>query len=529
MPGVLLLKELSRYNIGTFADIIYRNSLLYKDRVAFVYGNNRITFSEYNSRVNRVIHALQELGLRKGDILGILSWNCLEFADLYGAAMKGGLIASPFNPRLKPDELECVIQYSEAKALFVGPEFLKLAERLRPRLPSVTHFISLEGVAPGMLVYHQLLDTTLDEEPQISVDEDDPVCIIYTSGTTGLPRGALYTHRRMMEDTKQLIMDLVLQQGETHVQITPLFHIAGNAFFRAFLCTGGCNVIMKCFDPKVTLQAIQDERATHMMFVPTQLVAILDLPDLDQYELRSMKMMWYGGSPMPLEILRRGMAAFGPIFGQGYGQSESGPGISHLSRDDHKILNGADSDRRRIASAGRPDMGVQVRIVDEKGKDVEAEKVGEIIVRSKQLMVAYWQRPDDTLAKMRDGWLCTGDMGFYDREGYIYIVDRKADMIISGGENVYPREVEDVLYAHPAVLEAAVIGVPDPYWVERVHAIVVKRPGVQATVAEIISHCKENLAGYKSPKTIEFLDYMPKNAAGKILKRELKRERIEHH
>ncbi len=524
MPGMLLLKELSRYPIGTFADIIYRNSLLYHDRLAFVRDGKRITFSEYNSRANRLINGLYGFGLKKGDVIGILSWNCLEYADFYAAAMKGGLIASPFNPRLKASELEYVIQYSEAKALFVGPEFLKTAERLRPQLPTVSHFVSLEGAAPGMLEHSELLENSSDEEPRVSIDEDDPVCIIYTSGTTGLPRGALYTHGRMMEDTKQLIRDLVLQEGETHVQITPLFHIAGSAFFRTFLCTGGCNVIMKTFDPKATLRAIQDERATHMMFVPTQLVAMLGVPDLSQYDLGSMKMMWYGGSPMPLEILRRGMAAFGPIFGQGYGQSESGPGISHLSREDHKRLNGSDFERRRLASAGRPDMGVQVRIVDEEGRDCEAEEVGEIVVRSKQVMVEYWQRPDDTLAKTTGGWLRTGDMGFYDQDGYIYIVDRKADMIISGGENVYPREVEDVLYTHQAVLEAAVIGVQDPYWVERVHAVIVKRPEAKVTAEEIISYCKERLAGYKTPKSIEFLESMPKNAAGKILKRELKRE-----
>ncbi|RJR46401.1 MAG: long-chain-fatty-acid--CoA ligase [Desulfobacteraceae bacterium] len=523
MPRVLLLKELSRYPIGTFADILYRDSLLYPDRVAFVSEGKRITYAEYNSRANRLVHALYGLGLRKGDVIGILSWNCLEFVDLYAAAMKGGLIASPFNPRLKPDEIEFVIRYSEAKALFVGPEFLPVADWMRPRLAMVGHFISLEGAVPGMTEHRELLETGADEEPHISLDENDPVCIIYTSGTTGLPRGALYTHGRMMEDTKQLIRDLALQEGETHVQITPLFHIAGNAFFRAFFCTGGRNIIMRSFDPRATLQAIQDERATHMMFVPTQLVAMLSVSDLDRYDMSSMKMMWYGGSPMPLEILKRGMAAFGPVFGQGYGQSESGPGISHLSREDHKRLNGSESDRRRLSSAGRPDMGVQVRILNGEGEDCEAEEVGEIVVRSKQLMVEYWKRPDDTRAKTVDGWLRTGDIGFYDQGGYIYIVDRKADMIISGGEHVYPREVEDVLYTHPAVQEAAVIGVPDHYWVERVHAVIVRRPEAKATAEEIISYCKERLAGYKAPKSIEFVESMPKNAAGKILKRDLRR------
>ncbi len=517
-----ILRELCRYNIGTWADIIYRNALLYPDQEAFVYGDTRITFSEFNARVNRLIHALHDMGVRKGDVPGILSWSCLQFTEVYGAAMKGGFIASPFNPRLQANELEYIINYSEANTLFVGPELLEVANSLRPRLPKVKNFISFESSAPGMIAYDDLLASYPEQEPDIQVDEDDPVCIIYTSGTTGIPRGALYTQRRFMEDTRTLVIDMGLQPGHKRVQITPLFHIAGNTHFRSSLYTAGCNIILKFFDPAATLQIIQDERATHMDFVPTHLVAMLNLPDLNKYDISSMKFLWYGGSPMPFEVLKKGMKVFGPIFAQGYGQSESGPAISHLSREDHNVLDRPKEEQKKLMSAGRPDIGVQVRIVDDEANDVEPGKVGEIIVQSKQTMVEYWHKPDDTQTSIVNGWLYTGDIGYYDEKGYIYIVDRKKDMIISGGENVYPREVEEILYRHPAVLEAAVIGIPDPYWVEKVHAVVTLKEGASLTADELIVFCKEHIAGYKAPKSVEFVDSLPKNPAGKILKRELR-------
>jgi len=522
MAKRLLLKELSRYNIGTWADIIYRNALLYPDQEAFVYGDTRITFSEFNTRINKLIHALHGMGVKKGDVVGILSWSCLGFAEVYGLTMKGGFIASPFNPRLQASELEYIINYSETNTLFVGQELLEVANSLKPRLPKVKNYISLETPAPGFTAYDELLASHPGEEPDIQLEEDDPICIIYTSGTTGVPRGALYTQRRFIEDTETLVIDMGLQPGDKRVQITPLFHIAGNTHFRSSLYTAGCNIILKFFDAAKTLQIIQTERATHMDFVPTHLVAMLNLPDVSKYDLSSMKFLWYGASPMPLEVLKKGMKVFGPIFGQGYGQSESGPAISHMSKEDHNVLDRPEKEQKKLMSAGRPDIGVQVRIVDEKDKDVEPGEVGEIAVRSKQVMVEYWHKPEDTKANIVNGWLHTGDMGHYDDEGYIYIVDRKKDMIISGGENIYPREVEEVLYRHPAVLETAVIGIPDPYWIEKVHAVVTTKKGASATAEELIAFCKKHIAGYKVPKSVEFVDALPKNPSGKILKRELR-------
>jgi acyl-CoA synthetase (AMP-forming)/AMP-acid ligase II len=520
MPERFILKELSRYKIGTHADIIYRNSLLYPDREAYVCGNRRSTYFEFNGRVNRLIHALQRLGVQKGDVLGFLTWNCMEYAELYGAALKAGFIASPFNPRLKPDELRYVIDYSEATVLFVGGEFLETAAALREHLPRVKHLIALDGA--GGLTYDELLASGSAEEPDIQPEEDDPVTLIYTSGTTGVPRGALYTQRGLVDDARTLIINTSLQPRDKHVQITPLFHIAGYTFFRVFLYIGGCNVIMKQFDPAAALETIQRERATHMSFVPTQMIAMLGVPDVEKYDLRSLKILWYGASIMPAEVLKRALQVFGPVIAQGYGQSESGPAITHMPIEDHNVLDQPEPQQRKLLSVGRPDIGVHVRVVDADGADLPEGQPGEIIVRSKHTMVEYWRRPEATRATVVDGWLHTGDIGYYDAQGYIYISDRKKDMIKTGGENVFPREVEEILYRHPAVLEAAVFGIPDPYWVEKVHAAVVLRKGAACSAEELIAFCKERIAGYKAPKSVEFMEALPKNAAGKILKRNLR-------
>jgi long-chain acyl-CoA synthetase len=519
-----VLKELSRYRIGSFADIIYRNALLYADEEAFAYASERTTFAGFNARVNSLIHALQSMGVKKGDVLGILSWNCLEYADVYGAAMKGGFIASPFNARLQANELDYLINYSEANTLFVGPELVETANSLRARLPNVKNFISLEGPAPEMICHGDLLTTYPKGEPDVQVEEDDPLFLFYTSGTTGVPRGALYTHRQAIDNIRTLIIGLGLQPRDRYIQIMPLFHAGGATQMWAYFYVGGSSVIMpqRSFDPAATLRAIQDEKATDIHIVATHLASFFSLHDIDKYDLSNLKRVWYAASPMPLELLKKGMRLWGPIFVEGYGSTEDGPNVSMLSGQQHDVLDKPPEEQVVLTSAGFPNIGVHVRIVDDGDIDVEPGVVGEIVVKSKHNMMEWWRKPAETDNTVVNSWLHTGDMGRYDEKGYIYIVDRKRDMICSGGENVYPREIEEVLYRHPSVLEATVIGIPDPYWVERVHAVVSLREGASVTTEELITFCKKNLAGYKAPKSVDFVNALPKNSAGKILKRELR-------
>ncbi|TET85676.1 MAG: long-chain-fatty-acid--CoA ligase [Desulfobacteraceae bacterium] len=524
MKGKLLLRELCRYQLGTFADIVYRNAILHSDDEAFVCGPQRITFAQFNARVNSLVHALSSSGVKKGDVIGILSWNCLEYVDVYGAAMKGGFIASPFNPRLHGEELEYLINYSEANTLFVGPELVKTVNRLRSRLPKVKRYISFGVSAPDMLSHHKLLATHPSNEPDTKVRKDDPFLIFYTSGTTGVPRGALYTHRRKLDNTRIKALEMGVKPGDRHIMVLPFFHIGGDSHVWPFFLVGGCNVIMpqKSFDPDAVLQAIQNEKATDIQIVPTQLNSMLSHQDLKEYDLSSLNRIYYAASPMPVELLRQGLEIFGPIFSQGYGQTESGPQITSLPRKAHQVLDRPLEEQKVLSSCGQPSLGVHVRVVDENNNDVEPGTVGEIIAQSDSIMVEYWRRPKETGEVLIDGWLHTGDLGYYDENGFIYIVDRKKDMIVTGGENVYSREVEDVLYKHPAIAEAAVIGIPDPVWVERVHAVVALKADATATENEIIAFCKEHVASYKAPKSVEFLESLPKNPQGKILKKEIR-------
>jgi acyl-CoA synthetase (AMP-forming)/AMP-acid ligase II len=526
MTNKYILRELSRYQIGTFADIIYRNALLHPENEAFVYGTQRISFREFNQCVNRLVHGLTALGVKKGAVIGVLSWNRPEYTEVFGAAMKSGFVLAHFNPRLKAEELAFVINDSRAEVVFLSREFEEIVIAIRDRLSHTKIFIVFDGQAEGMTAFGELMDNHSQEEPDAVVAEKDSLVIFYTSGTTGMPRGAVYNHEQKLENTIIKAVDIGIESGDRHLVVLPMFHIGGDSHIWPFFLMGGCNVIMPdpSFDPAAALKTIVDEKITDVHIVPTQLVALLNLPGIENYDLGRLKRIWYAASPMPTEVLKRGISLFGPIFLQGYGLSESGPHATVLNQANHDCLDELDEGPPGLlASCGQPCIGVHMRIVDEAGNDVRTGEIGEILIKSKRIMTGYWHNPDATERAIRNGWLYTGDMGYYDEKGFIYIADRKKDMIVTGGENVYPKEVEEVLYRHPAVSEAAVIGIPDSYWVEKVHALVVLNPGGQATEDEIIGFCRNQIAHYKAPKSVEFLESLPKNPQGKILKKDLRK------
>lgn len=524
MTSEFTLRELSRYQLDTFADIIYRNAILYPDNEAFVCGSERISFKRFNERVNRLIHGLHALGVQKGDVIGVLSWNGLEYAEVFGAAMKGGFILAHLNPRLKAEELIHVINDSEAKAVFLGPEFVETINGIRKDLSKAGSFFVFGHAEGEMAAYGEMLESQRTEEPEPEVGENDPLVLFYTSGTTGVPRGALYTQKQRLDHACMKALDIGVAFGDRHLVVIPMFHIGGDSHVWPFFLMGGCNVIIPdpSFDPMRTLKIIAEERITDVHIVPTQLVSLLNLPDREKYELAHLKRVWYAASPMPVEVLKQGLSAFGPVFIQGYGLTESGPHSTVFKQEHHREAMEETGNKSVLASCGQPCIGAHVRIVDEAGRDIEAGKIGEILIKSRRIMTEYWRKPEDTKDAIRDGWLYTGDMGYYDEKGFIYIADRKKDMIVTGGENVYPKEVEEILYRHPAVREAAVIGIPDPFWVEKVHALVVLKENAQAKEKEIITFCRDQIASYKAPKSIEFVHDLPKNPQGKILKKEIR-------
>lgn len=515
-------QKMCQHKVGFMADLMLRNAMLHPHRTALVFERQRVTYSQYNQHVNQLVHALRDKGLKKGDVLGVLSWNSIEYCDVFGASEKGGFITAPINTRLSEKEIAFLINDSESRVLFIGREFKKMVEEIRPSIPRVEYFIALDFTGEGLIHYSDLLAEYPTDEPQTDIDPEDPLFICYTSGTAGLPKGALYTHDRFREVVMDFAIDVPLEDNCVYTGQMPIFHIGGIRGRAYLMVKAATHIILRKFDAKQFARLIEKEKVSDFGAVPTQIAMLMDLPDFDSYDLSSIRHIRYAASPMPFELLKRILNRFGPICCQGYGQTESGPSISFLKEEDHDVLDAPEEKRRRLQSVGRPAFNVQVRVVDENNVDLPPKQVGEIIANSRHRMKEYWKNPAETKKKIVDGWLHTGDMGYYDEEGYIFLVDRKEDMIVSGGENIYPREVEEILYKHPAVRECAVFGIPDPKWVEIVHAAVSLRAGMTATADELTQFCKENMARYKAPKSVEFFEDLPKNATSKILKRELK-------
>lgn len=497
------------------SELVERNARKYPEKVAVIFAENRFTFTQFADRVHRLANGLMKLGMLKGDRVAMLAQNCHQYMEAYFAVAQAGLVLVPINYRLTGREVFYILNHSEANALIYQEEYRDLVLSIARGLTSVKQFICLDRE------YEELLAAVSPRVPIVQVSEDDLVCIMYTSGTTGQPKGAAMTGKNWLAHTVNMILELAVAHEDVTLHIVPFFHIASIWPMLTHFYVGGTNVIIKAFEPELVLEIFEKEKITTCNAVPTMIIQLLECPDAGRYDYSSLKWLGYGASPMPLEVLKRAMKLFGPKLLQVYGLTEANPLLTILPVREH-ILDGPEEIVKRLSSCGREIINVHVRVVDEQGKDVVSGQVGEIIARGDNIIKEYWRNPEETAATIRDGWLYTGDLASVDEAGYIYIVDRKKDVIISGGENISSREVEEVVYTHPAVLEAAVIGVPDEKWGEAVKAIIVLRPGKQASEGEILDICRKNLAPYKRPKSIEFVDSLPKSGAGKILKRELR-------
>jgi len=494
-------------NIGEIALI---NARYYPDKRAVVDSPKEFTWKEVNERSNRLANALKGLGCKKGDRLAVLAYNASEYVEITFACAKTGLVIVPLNFRLSIKETECILQDSRPTTLLFGKEFIEITSHLRQNFP--LNYICMGSKTDWALEYEEFIKTGLPSEPSgEDVSGDDPTEIFYTSGTTGLAKGVVHTHRSRLEGVLACVLLSSLDQDDVYlVNVPPLF----------------ASIIiskLRGFDAREILATVQEESVTIMQMVPITIMQIIDSPHLMKFDFSSLRLIFYATAPMPAGPLRKAIGIFGNIFMQPYGLTEAGPTVTCLMRKDHDISHLSDEEAdKRLRSCGRPCLGMLVKIVDKDGKDVPPNTVGEIIVKSTDILDCYWNNREETEKAIKDGWLYTGDMATYDEEYYIYLVDRKKDMIISGGENIYPAEVERVLYEHPMVDQCAVIGVPDEQWGESVKAFVVLREGQEISEADIIQFCKNLLASYKKPKSVEFLDALPRNPQGKILKRVLR-------
>jgi acyl-CoA synthetase (AMP-forming)/AMP-acid ligase II len=391
-------------------------------------------------------------------------------------------------------------------------------DSIRPQLGTVKDFVLVDGKADGYLSYEDLLAGVGAARPVAEVADDDVAWIIYTSGTTGRPKGAMLTHRGIFTHAVCYYLSGIAERDSRTLYAMPAFHVSIHAVMAAVL-GGGTAILMKKFEPEAFLQIIEQEKITTTGLAPTMINFVVNHPNFSKYDLSSLRQMGYGAAPMPVDLLRKCVELLGPIFVQVYGQTESNGILTVLPKEDH-VTKGDEKALRRLKSCGKEWMLTQVRIVNEEGEDVApGGEAGEIIARGDIVMKGYLKQREASEETLEDGWLHTGDMGWIDEDGYIYIVDRKKDMIISGGENIYPKEIEDVIYTHPAVSEAAVIGVPDEVWGESVKAVISVKPGMTLTSEEVIDLCKKHLASYKKPKSVDIRqEELPKNPSGKILK-----------
>jgi fatty-acyl-CoA synthase len=492
------------------------------DAIAFEFEGRATTFAEFDRKTNRVANALKASGVKHGERIAYLGKNSDVYFELLFGAIKAGVVMAPVNWRLAGPEVAFIVEDCKAPLLFVGPEFVTMARSLKDKLPSVRAIITTEGGAPEWQDFAGWRDAQSADDPAVAISRDDIAIQLYTSGTTGKPKGAMLAHGNMLN---------LVQSGneaekpewnrwtsdDVSLVAMPIFHIGGSGWGVMGLYHGARGVIAREFDPTKVLDFFEQSGITKLFMVPAAMQFVVRQPRARQVDFSRLKYMLYGASPIPAALLKECIEVFKCGFVQMYGMTETTGTIVALPPEDH--IEGLD----RMRSAGKALPGVELAILDAYGKRLPPGEVGEIATRSGSNMAGYWNLPQATANTLgKDGWLRTGDAGYMDSDGYLYIHDRIKDMIISGGENIYPAEVESALCDHPDVAEAAVIGIPDDKWGEAVKAIVVMKPGKSATATDIINFTRERIAGYKTPKTVDFIPALPRNPSGKILRRNLR-------
>ncbi|MDI5930005.1 long-chain-fatty-acid--CoA ligase [Rhizobium leguminosarum] len=504
---------------------LIRSAIQFPSRPLWIDGEGTISFGEGRRRLDRVAISLLEVA-KQYDRVAILTSNRFEGFEIYLAAMHAGMAAVPMNPRNHPREYAYTITDSSASVLVYSEEFASTVREIAQfaTLPPNVYCIGdwQEGM-PGR-PYDELVQGEDLGAPKVNIDPDDVAWLFYTSGTTGQPKGAMETHRNLVQMVHHFLTGGLDDANENDVMLhlAPISH-GTTSIGLVFLARGGAQAfpLSKSFDPEKVCEAIQKYRVTATMMAPTMVQMLVSSDAIKTHNLSSLKSIVYGGAPMHRAVLEDAMKKLGPVFIQSYGQGEAAACCAALNKQDH--ICGDDPVKiKRLSSVGREATGVIIRIVNEAGQELPTGEAGEIAIRSDLVMRGYWNKPEATAAAKVNGWLRTGDVGYLDDGGYLFLTDRVKDMIISGGSNIYPREIEEVLYTHPAIAEVAVIGLPDEKWGESVAAIVVLKAGANATQEELIGYTRQHIASYKKPKRVIFADALPKSSYGKVLKRELR-------
>jgi len=498
-------------NIGS---LLSQSARKFPDLLAIECEGRSYTYRQFNEEVNRLAHGLLQHGVNKGDKLALMMKNSDHFVFTFFAAAKIGAVAVPVNFRLTATEVQYILEQSDTAIVVCDKEFEQIIAEAKHGTGVRMVMTAGEPETVGFYSYEKILSENTNE-PDIEVSEKDDVEILYTSGTTGRPKGALFDHSQIFKVGISVTINMGIRMHERILHLAPLFHSAQlNLFLISGVALGSTHIIHRDFHPVKTLQAIQEHKITHLFAVPAMYNFLLQVPNAIDYDLTSIKRVGYGAAPMAPELVKKSMLLFKTDqFYNLCGLTEAGPGGILLDPEGHK---------QHLGKGGKPIFMTETRVVNEEGKDVLPGVIGEFIVRSPMVMKEYYKKPEETKSTLKGGWLYTGDLATIDEEGYITLVDRKKDMIISGGENVYSVEVEGVLFEHPAVLEAAIIGLPDEVWGEAVCAVIVPKDGVVIDEQELRSFCREKLAGYKVPRRIFIEQQLPRNASGKILKYQLR-------
>ncbi|MGH8249885.1 MAG: class I adenylate-forming enzyme family protein [Steroidobacteraceae bacterium] len=489
------------------------------DHPCMVDGERRLTYRETAGEADRLVNALRTAGLHPGDRFAYLSRNSADMVIAFLAGSKSGTVALPLNWRLAPVEWRRILEQGGARLIIAQSEFATAFDQSRPA--TLGSFYSIGDATSGWNDYRAWLAAQPAQTQSTTTGDDVPLYQMYTSGTTGEPKGAVLPQRSVMSNAMQamVVFERRMSQNDRALIVMPMFHAGASSFVIGTLTAGATMVIHREFSAKALVHELSSG-ITIVNLVPAMILMALQLPDVAQHDFRRLHTIIYGASPIAEETLRRALKVFGCQFYQGFGQTESSACLTFLTHQDHE--RALRDKPELLLSVGRPLAGTEIRIVDEQDRDIAAGEVGEIIARGPQLMQGYWNKPAETAAALKDGWLHTGDAGRLDADGYLYVCDRIKDMIISGGENIYPREVENVLFEHPAVADAAVIGVPDAQYGETVMAVVVRRTGMELSADEVVAHCRRQLGGYKLPRRVKFAASLPRNPSGKVLKNELR-------